>query len=86
MLIYDYCLCLILFLVFIYKFYFCSQELLAAVEKERLLRSRKVSSITSPTIYYTREDEDEDEDSDHVRVYFCFKNMFDAFLYMFAAG
>ncbi|PON80148.1 43kDa postsynaptic protein [Parasponia andersonii] len=42
-----------------------SQELLAAVEKERLSRSRKTSSVASSTIYYSRVDDDEGEDSDH---------------------
>ena len=68
---------IIVSLVFMYKLFMCSQELLAAVEKERLLRSMKISSVASPTIYYSRVDEeDEDDDSDHVSVCFSFKNIF----------
>lgn len=41
-----------------------SQELLAAVEKERRSRSRNTSSIATSTVHYFPED----EDSDHVSV------------------
>lgn len=40
-----------------------SQELLAAVEKERRSRSRNTSSIATSTVHYFPEDEDSDHDS-----------------------
>ena len=54
----------VLFLVLMSESHICSQELLAAVEKERRSRSRNTSVVAAPTIHYFQED----EDSDHVSV------------------